>query len=74
MGNVIEPKLELRLNSQYYETIEIKENEENKVILQQFENEPDTVYLILNDTQVTIPLDVLKTSVDTLKTLSTLST
>lgn len=63
---VIYPELEVKLNSKHYDTIETSELEEDKVILQQFDNEYDTVYLCLNGSQVVMPLKSLKAAVDML--------
>lgn len=70
MSEVIKPELELKLNSEHYDMVVTEKDETDKIILQQFKGEMDTVYLILNGSQVTIPIETLKTAVDAMYNLA----
>lgn len=70
MSEVIKPELELKLNSEHYDMVVTEDDEEDKIILQQFKGEMDTVYLVLNGSQVTVPIEILKTAVDAMHNLA----
>lgn len=72
MSETIKPELELKLNSEHYDMGVTEDGEEDKIILQQFKGEMDTIYLVLNGSQVTIPIDILKTAVDSMYNLASI--
>lgn len=63
---MVNPEVELHLNSKNYDNVEPASGKEDMIILQQFEGEEETVYLTLNDTQVTVSLKTLKNAVEML--------
>lgn len=58
------PTYEVKLNSEFVDDIVFDESQEDKIILQQFENEKDTVYLCLNNKQVKVKLRDIKMIID----------
>lgn len=66
MGNQA-PELEIKLNSQHYDFVQVEENEEDRVILMQFEEDRELVYICLNGNQVFVPVKELKVAVDAMQ-------
>ena len=66
MGEFIEAEVEIKLNSEHYDSVQCGENDENKIILQQFKGESELVYLTLNGAQVTISAEDLKVAANSM--------
>ena len=66
MGEFIEAEVEIKLNSEHYDFVQCGENDENKIVLQQFKGESELVYLTLNGAQVTISAEDLKVAANSM--------
>lgn len=64
VSETICPTYEVKLNSEYVDEIEFDQLNQDKIILQQFKGEEDTVYLCLNNQQVKVDLRDIKMSID----------
>lgn len=64
---MIQPKFEVKLNSNHFEDIQFENIDENKLLLQQFNKEEENVYICLNGTQLVMDLDELYMAVKMLK-------
>lgn len=64
---VIQPRFEIKLNTQFVDIdLMCTEMEEDKILLSQFKGEEKLVYLTLNGLQLVMPIDELKLAVDML--------
>lgn len=58
------PTYEVKLDSEFVDEITYSELEQDKIILQQFDKEEDTVYICLNNQQVKVKLRDIKMVID----------
>lgn len=54
MSEIIKAEVEVKINSEFVDTVEMNESEENQLIMQQFEDDSEFVYIVLNGAQIKV--------------------